>query len=116
MSICILYYNIKIIYKSYNYHCIAEAEESVFFIDGGFISVHSFIITAKGADKHYQRALGQMEIGHKRINALELITGVNENVGPVVILANLALGGAYRLKRAAAGGADGDCPFAVCLD
>ena len=56
-----------------------------------------------------------MEICYESVNALKLIAGVNENVGPIVILADLALGGADRLKRTAAGGADGDCPFAVCL-
>ena len=73
-------------------------------------------VPAKGADKHYQRALGQMEVSHQRVNTFELITGVNKNIRPIVILADLAFGGADRLKRAAAGGADGDCPFAVCLD
>ena len=60
---------------------IAEAEETVFVFNGDLVGVQGVFPAAEGGNQHDQRAFRQMEIGDQRVDALEPVTGIDENVG-----------------------------------
>ena len=98
-----------------NCHTIPEGEKAITFLNGGAVGVHNVVIARKRRDQHDQRAFGEMEIGHKSVEHLELIAGVDEDVRKALAGLDPAVLRRNALKRAAGGGADGDDPSAVFL-
>ena len=68
--------------------------------------MHGVVVARKGAHEHYKSALGQVEVGDKAVDALKLISGVDEDIRPAVVLAYAASESRHGFKGAAAGGAD----------
>ena len=79
--------------------------------------MHGVVVARKGAHEHYKSALGQVEVGDKAVDALKLISGVDEDIRPAVVLAYAASESRHGFKGAAAGGADGEYPASArfCL-
>ena len=69
----------------------------------------------QGRHQHDQRALRQVEIGDQRVNALEGIAGINEDVGPAGSGGQAAILPGKALQGTAGSGAHGDDPAAVFL-
>ena len=80
-----------------------------------FICIHCILISAEGGDEHYKRALGEMEIGYERVDALILISGIDKYIRPVIVGAYLAAFSRDALESAAAGSSDGKNASAVFL-
>ena len=77
--------------------------------------MHGAVVARKGAHEHYKRALGQVEVGDKAVDALKFIAGVDEDIRPAVVLAYAASESRHGFKGAAAGGADGEYPASARL-
>ena len=65
-----------------NEHGIAETEETVFFLDGDFISFQDFFPRRQGADEHEQRRFGKMEIRDQRVDDMEGEARIDEDIRP----------------------------------
>ena len=72
----------------YNYHSIAKAEETIFFLNCGFVSSKNIILAGKRRNKHNKGAFGEVKVGYKGVNNLKFIAGIDENACAVIILAN----------------------------
>ena len=73
------------------------------------------IIAGKRRNQHDQGAFRQMEVGNQRIDALELVTGIDEDICPAFCLADFTEEGRDTFQRPAAGSADCDDTAAVFL-
>ena len=71
-----------------NCHTIPKAEESVFFFYGNLIGVHHVVVARECRYQHDKRAFGEVEVCDEPVEHLELIAGVDEDVGE-------ALAGSY---------------------
>ena len=87
-------------------HGVAKREKPIAFRDGGVVGVQDMLAPGQSRDKHNQRALRQVEIGDKRVDALEAVAGIDENAGPAGRGLQRPVLGCEALERAAGGRAD----------
>ena len=81
-----------------NEHGIAETEETVFFLDGDFISFQDFFPRRQGADEHEQRRFGKMEIRDQGVDDVEGKARIDEDA--LDFLADMAGGDARNALNA----------------
>src|SRR5215469_5363096 len=59
-------------------HAVAIGIEPVALLDSMAVSSEDVLLAGEGTDKHQEGGFGQMEIGQKRLDDLELVTGIDE--------------------------------------
>ena len=91
-----------------NEHGIAKGEEPVAFFNSLMVGIHDVIVPCKGSNQHDKGAFRQVEVCDERINGLEFLAGIDENIGIIAALAQSFPGNIGRFQRAAAGGTYGN--------
>ena len=94
--------------KLFDEHSVTEGEEAILLVNRCLIRIHNVLLTAKGADKHDQGALGQVEVGDKCVNRLEFIAGIDENCGLGIHGMKHTVGSGCALKHTAGGCTNGN--------
>ena len=89
-------------------HSVAKRKESITLLNGHFICGHRLFVAIEGRHQHDEGAFGQMEVGDEAVDAVELDTRIEEDVGVAAAGFDLAVLGGDGFQRAAAGGAYGD--------
>ena len=95
-----------------NEHGVAEAEEAILLLYRDLIGVQRVFTTAKGGNQHNQRAFGQMKIGNQRVDAPEVIAGINKNIRIAALRGQKTIFIGSGFQRAAAGCAHSNNPSA----